>query len=135
MPTFPGDSQTPAGRSGPGSYQIPAFGLGPGVCGLLCVSFESGVYFPWGCGGVNPSWALKAKCSGVSSLSARLLGWGAWCGAQNSGFCERNCKKISLHFVAHPPEAVGPDGIVSLPFLPVLLWFLLYVFSCIRLFL
>ena len=46
-PTSPGDSSRPAGRSGPGSYQITAFALGPRVHEILCAPFKSEVsYFP-----------------------------------------------------------------------------------------
>lgn len=39
----PRDPPKPAGRSGPGSYEITAFPLGPGVHESLCVPFKSGV--------------------------------------------------------------------------------------------
>ena len=39
-PTSPGDSPRPAGRSGPGAYQITAFALGLGACEILCASFK-----------------------------------------------------------------------------------------------
>ena len=42
-PASPGDSLRPAVRSGPGSYQIIAIALGPGVCGILCTPFKSEV--------------------------------------------------------------------------------------------
>ena len=38
-----GDSPRPAGRSGPGSYQIIAFALQLGVCDVLCVPFKNEV--------------------------------------------------------------------------------------------
>ena len=40
-PTFPGDSPRPAGRSGPGAYQITAFALGHRACEILCASSGS----------------------------------------------------------------------------------------------
>ena len=45
-PASPGDSPRSAGRSNPGSFQIAAFSLGPGVCVVLCASFKSGISFP-----------------------------------------------------------------------------------------
>lgn len=42
----PEDSQDQEVGSGPGSYQIIAFGLGPGAHEILCVPFKSEVCFP-----------------------------------------------------------------------------------------
>ena len=42
-PTSPGDSPRPAGRSGPVSYRIIAFALGPIVREILCMPFKSEV--------------------------------------------------------------------------------------------
>lgn len=40
----PEDSQDQEVGSGPGSYQIIAFGLGPGAHEILCVPFKSEVF-------------------------------------------------------------------------------------------
>ena len=37
---------------------------------------------------------------------------------------------IILQFVGHSPRGMEFDYIMSPPFLPILLWFLLFVFSC-----
>ena len=42
-PFNPGDHPRPAGRSGPGSYEVTVFALGPVVHKTLCVSSKSGV--------------------------------------------------------------------------------------------
>ena len=42
-PTSPKDSPRPAGRSGPGTYQITAFALGRRACEILCAPFKSEV--------------------------------------------------------------------------------------------
>ena len=42
-PASPVDPPILAGRSGPSSYQITAFALGPGVCVILCAPFKSEV--------------------------------------------------------------------------------------------
>ena len=42
-PVSPGASPTSAGGSDPGSFQITASALGPGVCEILCSHFKSGV--------------------------------------------------------------------------------------------
>ena len=42
-PTSLGDSSRPAGSSGPGSYEVTTFALGPGAHEVLCAPFKSGV--------------------------------------------------------------------------------------------
>ena len=42
-PASPGGSPRSAGGSDPGSFQITASSMGPGVCEILCAPFESGV--------------------------------------------------------------------------------------------
>lgn len=37
---------------------------------------------------------------------------------------------IIFPFVGHPPGEYGLDYIVTLPLLPILLWFLFYIFAC-----
>ena len=51
-PTSPRDSPRPAGRSGPGSYQITAFTFGPGTHETLCEPFKSEA-------SISPSPAIK----------------------------------------------------------------------------
>ena len=46
----PGDPQRPAGRSGPGFYEVTAFSLGPGIRETLCAPTRSGVCFSQSCG-------------------------------------------------------------------------------------
>ena len=41
-PVSPGDPARPTGRSGPGSYEVAAFALGPGVHKTLCAPSKSG---------------------------------------------------------------------------------------------
>lgn len=43
IPALPQDSPRPAGRSGPGCYQITALALGPNACEILCVPLQSEV--------------------------------------------------------------------------------------------
>ena len=64
-PASPGDPPRPAGKSGPGSYEVTAFALGPSVRETLCVSPKSGVCFPHPVEFLqsNPA-AFKAKYSG-----------------------------------------------------------------------
>ena len=45
-PTSLGDSPRPAGRSGPASYQIIAFDLGPRACEILCEPLRVKSLFP-----------------------------------------------------------------------------------------
>ena len=79
--------------------------------------------------------AFKAKCSGGSSSRTpgpRAVGGLMW-GSELSLLWEILWNIIILQFVAVPRGGGGHiefDYIVSLPLLLVLLWFLLYVFSC-----
>ena len=57
-----GDSPRLAGRSGPGSYQMTAFALGPRACEILCVPFKSEV-------------SIFPSPVGLPKLSP--VGWGA----------------------------------------------------------
>lgn len=41
LPDSTGDAPRQDGGSGPGSYQISAFPLGPEVCEIVCVPFKS----------------------------------------------------------------------------------------------
>ena len=83
-PTFPGDPPRPAVRSGPGSYEVTAFSLGPAAHEALCAPSKSGVSTfpsPWSSCDQAPL-AFKAKCSAGSSSwcqTPRLgsLTWGS----------------------------------------------------------
>ena len=80
-----------ASRTGPGSYQIAAFSLGPHASEILCVQFETESLFPkvlW------DSWnyallAFKVRCSGAHLSGIGVLCSRAWSGAQNSRSCRR----------------------------------------------
>ena len=125
-----GDSPRPAGRSGPGSYQIIVFVLGPSGHEILCAHFKSEVFIspsPLGLPKLNPT-GLQSQM-GACLPSAEPLGWGAQRGALNSLSCGRT-SVISLQFVCCPPVGMGFDSIMSPPLLPISLWFHLYVFSC-----
>ena len=68
----PGSSPRSAGGSDPGSFQITASALGPGVCEIFCVPFNDGVsisYSPLTLPEVSPSclqsqtfWGLSSWC-------------------------------------------------------------------------
>ena len=66
-PTYLGDCPRAADRSGPGSYQITAFALGPGACEVLCVPFKSEV-------SIYPS-PLGLPKLGPAGLQSQML-WG-----------------------------------------------------------
>ena len=63
-PASPGDPPRPAGRSGPGSYEVTAFSLGPCEHKTLCAPSKSGVSLSLS--PVEPLW---------SSLQSQML-WG-----------------------------------------------------------
>ena len=121
----PGGSARPAGRSGPGFYQIAAFALGPGAHEILCVLFKS-LCFPqsWGAPAVKPCWPSKPNA---------LEGSSSWCG-WNSHFCGRTSViwLFSGLWVVHL-RGMGFDYIGSSPL--GWLWFCLYVFNCRKCFL
>lgn len=75
--------------------------------------------------------ASKPDLLGACFLSAGHLGSGAQRGAQNSCFLEKTfAVVIILSFVVCLAGDVGLDSIMSLPLLPVSLWFFLYICSC-----
>ena len=65
--TFTGDPLRPAGRSGPGSYEVTAFALGPGAHETLCAPSQSGV-------SVSPS-PVELLHSSAAGLQSQML-WG-----------------------------------------------------------
>ena len=80
-PTFTGDPLIPAGRSGPGSYEVTAFSLVPGVHETLCTPGVE-FLFPsvlWNSCNQTPL-AFKARFSGGSSFCCQTprLGRRPW---------------------------------------------------------
>lgn len=74
-PASPGNGPKPAGWSGPGSYQIAAFALGPSVLKTLCVPFRSKVSIsssPTGLLTVCPARSSKPDVQGTHLPSAGL---------------------------------------------------------------
>ena len=67
LPTSAGDPLRPAGGSGPGSYKVTAFSLGPGVHETLYVLSKSGV-------SVSPS-PVEFLQSSPTGLQSQML-WG-----------------------------------------------------------
>ena len=105
-PASLGDSPRPAGRSGPGSCQITAFALGPGVCEILCEPFKSKVSIS-----PNPLGLLKLSLTGLQSqmLWGFILTWGSVL----SRLWENLCNAIILQFVGHSPRAMGLDYVMG----------------------
>ena len=66
-PASPGDPPRPAGRSGPGSYQITVFALGPSVCEILCALFKTEVSIS-----PNPAEFLQSSPAGLQN---QMLWW------------------------------------------------------------
>ena len=133
-----GDSPRPAGKSGPGSYQITAFALSPRACDILCTPFKNEV-------SVSPS-PVGLLILSPAGLKSQMF-WelifpvqGPQAGEPDVGLRTLTAVGEPLQcnyppVVGHPPGGKGPDYIASPPFLPVLLWFVPYVFSCRRSFL
>jgi len=103
--TSAGDSPRPAGRSGPGSYQITTFALGPGVCEVLWVLFMSEVSIsasPVGLLQLSPN-GFKATCSGglFSGCWTPRLGSPMW-GSELPVLWENLCPVIVPQFQGRP---------------------------------
>ena len=101
----------------------------------LCAPFKNGVYFPQPSGSPKskPHWPSKPNVLGAHLPGAGPPppGWGAWWGLKTPHSLRRTSAiVIILPFVGLPPRGVGLDYTVSLPLLPVSLWFLLYIFCC-----
>ena len=114
-PASPGDPPRPAGRSGPDTYQIAAFALGPGAREILHAPFMSEV-------SISPSppellrsspLLFKAKCSQGSSSRCQTprLGSVMW-GSELSFLLENLCSIIIPQFVSCQPRGVW-DLIIS----------------------
>ena len=79
-PTSPGGSPRPKGRSGPGSYQITAFALGPSMCEILHAPFNCEVSTspgPLGLPKLSRRWPSKTHALGACLPSSGPPGWGA----------------------------------------------------------
>lgn len=99
------------------------FALAPGASEILRAPFKSVISVSpqsWGAPASKPCWPSKPSALGAHLPSAGIPACRAQRGAQNF------CPAVVLQFVGHPP---GSDYIASPPLLPVLLWFLRYVFS------
>ena len=90
-PASPGHS--PAGGSGPGSYEITALALGPGACEILCVPFKSEV-------SISPSPVGLLQLS-PAGLQFQML-WGLvflvpdlWAGEPDIWLKTHSCGRIS----------------------------------------
>ena len=101
--------------------------------------FKEGLFFFQSCGAPAIKLHLPSKPNtlGAPLSSAVPTCWGAWCGNQNSHSCERN----STIFYNSPMCGFPTQGVWDLiiwqvhPSYPILLWLVLYVFSCRRFFL
>ena len=138
LPVSPRDSPRSTGRSDPGSFQIIASVLCPWACEILCAPFKSGVsisHSPLGLPKVSPAglqsqtfWGLiflvQVPQAGDHDVGFRCLApWGE----------PLQLQLFSRLWVTH--WGMGLDYIVTPPLLPILLWFLLYIFGCRRSFL
>ena len=119
-----------ASGSNPGSFQITASALGLGVCEILHMPFKSRVSVSYNLialHGCKPPLAFKASHSGGSSSQCRT----PWAGVLTPCFLGRtSAVLIILSFVNRLPRSVGLDYTLSLPLLPIQVWFLHYIFSC-----
>ena len=118
------DLPRPACRSGPGSYEVTAFALGPGTHETLCVSSKSGLSFPQFCWAlaIKPHWPSKLNTLGALPPDARPLGWRDWLpssewGSELSLMWENFCNLIVLQFVENP-GGMGFDYTASVALLP-----------------
>ena len=127
-----------AGGSHPGSFQITASALGLRVCEILCAPFKNRVYFlqPSGSPESKPHWPSESNVLRAYLPSTWPPGWGAQCGAQIPWDLGRSCAIVTiLQFVDYSPVGVSLYDLLSLPLLPILSYFLLYILSCRRSFL
>ena len=122
--TSPRASLTLADSTGPGSYLITAFALGPGACKIFVCTVQEWRFFP-----PSPpvellqlSPADLQHALGFHSPGDGLPGWGTWHEAHNSFLWENLCNIVVL-IVAHSPGGMRFDYIVNLPLLPISLWF------------
>ena len=106
-PSSPVDLPRPAGKSGPGCYEIPTFALGPGALEILCAPLYALEYLfspvLWSSCDQDPL-AFKAKCSGGSSSWCQNLRPGSlmmWT-SEPSFLWESPCDIIILQFLDCP---------------------------------
>ena len=127
-----GGSPRSAAASDPGCFQIIASALGPGACEILYAPLrvESTSHGPLTLPKLSPAssqgqwlWGLifLVQTPGLRSLMQ---------GSELSLLWENLYTVVIHHFVGCPPGFW--DFIKDLPFLPVSVWFLLYVFNCRR---
>ena len=132
-PTSPGDSPRPAGRSAQAPIRLL---LLPWV--LVHVRFcvhpliVKSLFPPvlWNSQNWSPL-AFRTECCGDLSSWCRVprLGSPTW-GSERSFLWKNLCNIIIFQFMGHPSRGMQLDYITTTPLLPVLLPFLLYVFSC-----
>lgn len=135
-PTSLGDSSRPERMSGPGFYQITAFAMGSGAHKILCMPFKSEVSISY-----SPLGVLKLSPTGLKSQ----LFWGlsSQCRSPRPGMGLRILTPVGepLYYDYYPvcPRSATSGYGTWLYYKPissyVLLWFLLYVFSCWKSFL
>ena len=127
-----------AGGSDPGSFQITASVLGLGAAEILCAPFKSGgsiSYSPLALPKLS-STGLQSQCSEASSSWCRTLRlenpmWVSEPSLLGENLCNCNYPPV----LGSPTQSMDLDSTASPPLLPILLWFLLYIFSCRRSFL
>ena len=108
-PASPGDWSKPAGWSGPGSYQIAAFALGPSVLKTLCVPFRSKVSIsssPIGLLTACPAPSSKPDVQGTHLPSAGLQAEESDVGLRTL-LCKNLYSLIIPQFVGHSPGGYG----------------------------
>ena len=132
-PASPEDSPRSAAGSEPGSFQIPAAPLSPRAREILCAPSKSGVsvsYNPLGHLKVSPTGLQSQMLWGLVFPSAGSSGSRARCGAQTPcSLWKTSAIVIILPFVCFPSRSMGLDYTLTLPLLPILLWFVLIGFS------
>lgn len=113
------------------SIQVVACALGLRACEILCVSFlRVECLFPQPSGSPidKPRWSSKLDVPRACLSSAVF-----WAGQPHVKLqpllLERTCAVVIIFsFVDHIP--LGVSFTIFLPFLPIILWFVLYIFSC-----
>ena len=137
-PVCPGGPRRSAVESDSGSFQITASALGPRACEIFCAPFRSGVCFPQPTGSLRSKshWPSRQKNSAVFSSQSRASGLGSLMWVSDPFFLGKNvcnCNYSPCLCIVVPD--MGCESTCTLPILPVLLWFLHYIFSCRRSFL
>ena len=126
-PASPKGSPRSASVPDSGSFQITLCALVLGTCLKLESLFPTALWHS----DKQAQVAFKTRLSEVHLLGAGPLGQGAQCVAWTPRSCGRTSAiVIILLFKGHLPRGIGLDYTASLPLLPFLLWFFLYIFSC-----